>query len=122
LGQRTEQYAVLRRHLTEGAGTSPLDKEYRAQISEGKSTLKIANHQGEKRTHRLRGQKHPTIYIWGTPSIRSQKLTLTERLKAIDDEQVVLLERAIEEQEHRHKLPEIRSPKIGNCGGAAECT
>jgi peptide-methionine (R)-S-oxide reductase len=24
----TEQYAVLRRHLTEGAGTSPLDKEY----------------------------------------------------------------------------------------------
>jgi peptide-methionine (R)-S-oxide reductase len=26
----TEQYAVLRRHLTEGAGTSPLDKEYRA--------------------------------------------------------------------------------------------
>jgi len=25
----TEQYAVLRRHLTEGAGTSPLDKEYR---------------------------------------------------------------------------------------------
>jgi peptide-methionine (R)-S-oxide reductase len=26
----TEQYAVLRRHLTEGVGTSPLDKEYRA--------------------------------------------------------------------------------------------